>query len=133
MAIRTCEAAVRDIVETDPDIKIDSFIRSASVFISQVAANDSESKLDEETLTEIETWLAAHLYSHRDQLYKSKSTDGASATFQGMTGMGLDSTQYGQTAKLMDSTGYLASLDKPARQKAGVSWLGSDLTVLRRT
>ena len=38
--------------------------------------------------------------------------------------MGFDATLYGQTAKRLDVTGYLAKLDKPDRPKAGSIWLG---------
>ncbi|GAF90891.1 unnamed protein product, partial [marine sediment metagenome] len=69
-----------------------------------------------------------HFYAHADQLYQARSTAGASATFQGQTGMILLSTQYGQTAMLLDVTGLLAKLSKDAeeggKRKVTAAWLG---------
>jgi len=81
------------------------------------------------TLAEsVECFLAAHFYAHADQLLQSKSTGGSSGSFQGQTGQVLSSTQYGQTAMLLDVTGLLAKRSKEAetgqKRVAGVSWLG---------
>src|SRR5574343_470286 len=74
-------------------------------------------------LDESEKYLAAHFYAIRDQQYTSKSTGKASASFQGQTGKGLDYSHWGQTAKLLDVTGFLARLDAAPRANASMAWL----------
>lgn len=75
-----------------------------------------------DTLEMVERLLAAHVYAMSDQPYASKSTGGASATFQGQTGLGLKGTKYGQRAMLVDYTRVLAALDEG--KIATTSWLG---------
>jgi hypothetical protein len=71
----------------------------------------------------IERWLAAHFYCHEDPLYNSKSTGGASGSFQrGSDEGGFGTTEYGKAAVHMDPTGSLVILGK--RQVAGALWLG---------
>ena len=70
----------------------------------------------------IETWLAAHYFKQSDKTYRSRSTAGASGSFDGTTNEGLDSTLYGQTAQRLDWTNCLRNLDKV--QQAGMAWLG---------
>jgi hypothetical protein len=58
-----------------------------------------------------------------DKAYQSKSTGGASGTFQGQTGMRLESTDYGQAAMILDVTGRLASRSQ-GRTRPTVAWGG---------
>lgn len=128
MAYRTTEDRVRAIIDNSSEIDVTPFIRVANRLVSKIDAKDTDGLLDAEDLVEIETWLAAHFYAHRDQLLTSKSTSGASGSFQGQTGMFFSSTQYGQTALVLDVTGYLASLAQQAengRKKVQFVWLGS--------
>lgn len=128
MAYRTTEDAVRAIIDNTTAIDMNPFIRIANRLVSKVDAYDTGSMLDAGDLQELETWLAAHFYAHRDQLLQNKSTSGASGGFQGQTGMYLASTQYGQTALMLDVTGYLSALQQMAqngRKVAQMIWLGS--------
>jgi hypothetical protein len=71
----------------------------------------------------LERWLSAHFYCMMDPNYKSKSTAGASATFQRpQDGKGLESTSYGQMAVAMDYSGALKNLTNKERARA--IWLG---------
>jgi hypothetical protein len=70
----------------------------------------------------IERWLAAHFYGVSDKPLSSESEGGASGSYHGQTGMYLDATLYGQTAKLLDTTGCLLNQEK--RQVAVGFWLG---------
>jgi hypothetical protein len=123
MAIRTTESLVKQILNVDDDIPLTGFIRAASALTDHVASKDESSLLNSTLLQEIESWLAAHMYSHRDQMYAQKHAGKSGGVFQGMTGMRLDSTQYGQTAMMLDVSGTLASLSR-GRHKASLAWLG---------
>ncbi|MFA5056510.1 MAG: hypothetical protein WC485_00215 [Opitutaceae bacterium] len=123
---RTDTTAVQGILldHYDGESSLTPFIDTATLVVDKIAANDSGSELTAADLEMIERYLAAHFYAHADQLLQSKSTGGASGQFQGRTDMGYDGTLYGQTAKRMDVTGYLARIDMPMRPKAGAAWLG---------
>ncbi len=110
---RTNAIKVRAVVETDCDLDLSIFITTASSIVDSIAtcASAKNKTLTSSQLTDIETWLAAHLYSIRDQPYASKSTGQASASFQGKTGMYLDSTHWGQTAMLLDTSGCLSIMN----------------------
>ena len=128
MVYRTTEDAVRAIIDNTTTIDMTPFIRIANLLVTKVDSADENSLLSTSDLVELETWLAAHFYAHRDQLLQNKSTSGASGGFQGQTGMFFSSTQYGQTALMLDVTGYLSSLQQMAqngRKKAQMIWLGS--------
>lgn len=106
MALRATDADVRAIIDNDASISTVIPIRAANTLVDWIDATcDSENVLTATQLTEIETWLAAHFYAHRDPQYVAKATERASATFQGQTGMGLESTFWGQTAMALDVTG----------------------------
>lgn len=100
------------------------FIDTAASIVDDVVACAAKKEivLTSTKLELIERWLAAHAYAHADQLYSSSSAGGASGSFQGQTGMHLESTQYGQMAMNLDSSGCLRAINKGAR--AGVTWLG---------
>lgn len=119
---RTTEEEVRKIIDTDSGIGITPFLDVANVLTDQVSAEDDNGLLNDSLLLQIEKWLAAHFYAIRDPQYASKRTEKAEAIFQGKTEMGLDSTYWGQMAKRLDVTGYLASLDTSKR--ASLAWLG---------
>lgn len=125
MAQRVSESDVRGIIDHDPCVSLKPFIRTANILTDKVASQDVDGELGTDLLKEIELYLSAHFYGHRDQLFQSKSTDGASASFQGKTGMFLTSTQYGQTAMMLDVTGYLRSLDTGITP-VELTWLGTE-------
>ena len=129
---RTNSEAVRGVMSTDTDLNLTPFIRTANVLTNWLADQDAalDNLLDAATLTEIETYLAAHFVAHRDQQYSSKSTGGSSASFQGQTGMVLSATLYGQTAMMLDSTGMLAKRSADAssgvaKVRVSARWAGT--------
>lgn len=130
MAVRTTAVAVQAILLNQYDTvdtpSLTAFIDSAAIIIKRVIACHAPSTLDEEDLEVIERWLAAHLYAHADQLMSSKSTADASASFQGKTGMGLNSTQYGQTAMDLDASGCLRAINNGA--VLTMDWLGTPVS-----
>lgn len=70
----------------------------------------------------IERWLAAHFYAVSDKPYTQKSTDKASASFNGQTAQGFEATLYGQMAMRVDWSQCLRNLDQ--QQRARGVWLG---------
>lgn len=122
---RTDAASVIEILgsnyDTETNPSLIGFIAAANSLVNRLS-NQYPGVLASDDLTVIETWLAAHFYGHSDQFYKSKNTQSAGATFQGETGKGLSSTQYGQTAIMLDTTRYLAAIDKGGF--VGGMWLG---------
>lgn len=129
---RTMQLAVEEILggnydrQRHPDLR--PFILTANSLVEKVHSNDADGVMSSVDLERVEAFLAAHFYAHADQLYQSKGTDGASASFQGQTQMVLLSTQYGQTACMLDTTGWLASQSaQVASGKVGTAraiWLG---------
>jgi hypothetical protein len=102
------------------------FIASASAIVDQVivlaAKKPNPVFFDAVTPELIERWLACHFYCQVDLLYQSKSTGGASASFQGQTSTDFDSTRYGQTACNIDYSGMLRAIGR--RQIAQGFWIG---------
>lgn len=127
MGIRTNDEAVRAVLDTDAAINVAPFIKTANSLTNYVARRDAAGLLDAEALRQIETYLAAHFYALKDPQFRSKSTGGASGQFQGQSGMGLDATDWGQQAKLLDYTGTLNSL-ATGRARVGAAWLGTTYT-----
>lgn len=107
MTARTTATAVKLIIATTlTDDQINAFIQSANLLVTNRCADQG---MSDELLTEIETWLAAHLLSMRDQRTEGRSIGDVSFNYQGQTGFGLDATTYGQQVKLLDVSGRLAS------------------------
>lgn len=103
---------VRDLIETAlTDDQITAFIESAHSII-ETRLQVSSCDMSEAELTKVELWLSAHFVAMRERQLSSTKLGDASDSFMGQAGMGLDFTQYGQTAKLMDRCGILANLGK---------------------
>lgn len=121
---RSRDSDVRAIISTDANLSISPFIEAATILVDRVAtcATARSETLTTDQLHIIETYLAAHFYAHRDPQYQEKQTEKASAVFQGKTGMGLESTYWGQTAMTLDTSGCLASFGRGTR--ASLNWLG---------
>ncbi len=123
---------VRAIIDYDTDkplVSMQPFIRAASVLVDKIEANDTSSILNSDALKEVETWLAAHFYAHKDLQYKSAKAMDAGAVFQvGQDGLGpLELTMWGRQAMLLDMSGYLSKLNQDAirgKSKITLSWLG---------
>ena len=100
------------------------FIDSANLIINRVATcSVSRGRtLSTDELEMIERWLAAHLYKQSDQATTSRSNLGASASFQGQTGMYLEGTKYGQHALILDYSGCLKAIT--SRQNVDFFWIG---------
>ncbi len=108
-------ALVKQILDTDlSDTDLTAYITGATALV-----NDAVKGIGAALRTELTRWLAAHLVaSTREQQLAEAGAGPTSVKFQGLTGLGLDSTHYGQQAKLLDTTGALAALDVPGRRAA---------------
>jgi len=123
MTRRIQKSDLTGIIDHDTDINVEPFILAATALTDAVADHDDNGLLSDELLREIERCLAGHFYEKRDQAYSSKSTDGASGSFQGQWGKLLERTSWGQDALILDITGFLQSI-QVGRQKASMDWLG---------
>lgn len=117
MPVRTTAAKVKEILDTDlTDSVIEAFILGASHTIDQVFSENTTLSADH--LAEIERWFTAHLIAAtREQQIAKAGAGGASVTYQGVTGKGLESTMYGQQVIALDPTGMLRSALSNRRAK----------------
>lgn len=118
MAARASEAMVKEIIDTDlTNEQVAPFLAAANTLVTDLLLSESYSN---ETLKEIERWLAAHFVAVRDPQVTQEKIGDIQATYEGKTGMGLNSTRYGQQAMLLDHHGILArkaSGKRPAEVK----------------
>jgi hypothetical protein len=135
---RTTPGAVQGILQSDYDSRrspdLSPRIETAATLVDDIVAKAVELGIPvtDTRLEVIERWLAAHLYCVTDRPYKSRSAGGASGTFDGNTDKGLDATLYGQTAKVLDTTGFLSSIGGGGgtgtagggSTRAGLFWAG---------
>ena len=125
MANRTTAAAVEDVLDTDLSSgAVTKFVNTANLLVTEYLAGEG---LTDSLLTEIETYVAAHLVTLRDRRTATEGAGGVSFTYQGNFGMGLDSSQYGQTAQVLDSTGILSGLSDQDRVSF-IAKVGSEAT-----
>jgi len=125
MALRANDSDVRDVADLDPAVNLLPFMRAANRLVTYIVTQDFDGLLSTALLKDVETFLAAHFaVCNRDKQYTSKSTGGASGSFQGQYGMRLESTDPGQTAMLLDVTGTLKRLNMPQSGRVKVQWLG---------
>jgi|APSaa5957512535_1039671.scaffolds.fasta_scaffold05366_10 hypothetical protein len=108
---RTTDAKVGNILDTSVT-SFTSFITPANLLVTNVLFTPSII-VDTDLLTEIETWVAAHLFAvSLERQAKEEKTGEAGVKYMGEDGKGLESTTYGQTAITLDHTGTLADLGK---------------------
>ena len=112
---RTDPNKVRDAIPVRSSYDLTSVIRTANVITNRVAANDTAGVLTSDDLTEIETYVAAHLYSLEDAQYIEKATEAASGVFIERDWLAV--------AKLIDVTGTLAAMAQ-GLGTINITWLG---------
>jgi hypothetical protein len=111
---RVTDDMVREIMEVDPTItSYTPFITVASSIVDKIAIKDAT--IQESELTEIERWLSAHFVAIRDMRSDSEKAGSVSVKYQYKLEIGFDVTLYGQMAKRLDISGYLAKLDQDAK------------------
>lgn len=114
---RVTAAEVLEIMPQDTvltSVSILPFITSANTFVTDVLTD----LLTDETLKEIERWLAAHMATVvRERLSKEAGAGGAYIKYAGNWGEELSSTQYGQMVLMLDTSNKLRNL-KDGKSKA---------------
>jgi hypothetical protein len=103
-------ARVKAILETDlTDAEITGFIEGATALMAVAFSGDTT--LGEALRAEIERWLTAHFMAcTRVQQIKEAKAGPTSVKYQGYTSYGLNATHYGQSVRLLDTTGKLYAL-----------------------
>ena len=102
---------------------VDAAIDAATLLVDRVSTLDTGSVLSSAALEMIERYLAAHFYAISQQIPESEGVGKSSTKWQGRTAMGLDFTQYGQHAMLLDFTGTLKSINA-GKSRPNITWLG---------
>ncbi len=124
MAQRVQPVDVHAIIDSDITIDMQPFILPATALTDYVVTKDTASILTTSLTKQIEAYLSAHFYAHRDQQFRDQKTGDAGASFQvGVEGDGLATTQWGKSAIALDITGTLKSISKGATP-VGLTWLG---------
>jgi hypothetical protein len=142
MPIRCTADDVRAVSETDTDNFPDTpeeltpFIRVASRLVDKLLMNAVDANgdpwHDDDSLKDIETWLAAHFYHILDPQLVREEVSTLRAVYQQEVKLGLSQTRYGDQAKVMDYSGILAAWDKQVTTsnvalRTSIRWLGKEL------
>lgn len=107
---RTTAADVKAIINVGSildDAGVTVFITTANLMVT---ANLTGKGLSDVVLTEIEKWLSAHLISITKVRQAESKKVGDAADKYGRLGFDLSATTYGQTVKILDTSGTLAEL-----------------------
>jgi hypothetical protein len=109
MAATTTPEKVQAVFPTELDPA--SFITTATAYYEAVIGNNT---LGDALGSEVLTYLAAHFLAVTDPLERQESVGTGSWTFEGKqgNGMGLKSTQHGQMAMTLDTSGKLRDSEK---------------------
>jgi len=92
------------------DEQVEPFIETANVVVTNHCAGYS---YDADVLKQIELWLSAHFVCQADpQISREGVEGGTNVTYDGKTGMNLDSTRYGQQVKILDYKGTIREARK---------------------
>lgn len=124
---RTTEGKVQDLLGDDYDSaaprQLKRFVTGANLIINGLVDTAAEQgvTISSAELVELETWIAAYLYTLSDRLYTSRSTQGASGSFRQEK-----ENEYLTGAKAIDSSGLLATVMSGA--SLGGAWLGKTLS-----
>lgn len=121
MATRITEAQIRELLpELDADVSLTTFMDTANLLVSEDLVGRG---LSDERLARIELYLAAHFAAVTTPNVQSESA-GVGESLRGSTGMGLQYTEFGQQAMLLDRTGTLATLNKGEHRRTGMMCFG---------
>ncbi len=116
---RVTDAEVKEIMATSIDTT--PFIEVANL---EVTEKLGDSSLSTDRLKQIEKFLAAHLSCMKDPRVSNKKIGDASKSYSGVGGgLSLNATSYGQTVKMLDTTGILERNDgKKSASFESLNW-----------
>ena len=115
--MRTNITDVRSIIPATAvmDADVESYIGAANLFTTNWLGSVG---LTEDTLTEIERWMTAHMIaSTRDRIGIKEEAGSAKIEYANTFAAGLLSTPYGQMVLSLDTTGTLDSLGQKKQIK----------------
>lgn len=112
------EDVLRIYTPDDSGLDVAPFIDAAHALVEEVLTASSVA-LSDTMLTHIEKYLAAHFCAVTCQEAVKEGVGTASIDFGTVLGQGLDQTKYGQQAKLLDTSGTLARLDRAGEEGGG--------------
>lgn len=125
---RTSYELISEIMDIESGVNLTSFITAANALVTRCCTNLTTDYSDDE-LINIETWLAAHLYTVKEQLVDSEKAGSVSQKYQYKIDLGFNSSRYGQTAMQLDYYGGLSALNQKiinGSKSPGVYWLGKE-------
>ena len=131
---RTTSTLVKGILPEEPEVSLSPFIKAANKLVTRCCSPNTEYSDDD--LQEIETWLAAHIYSQPNPQTVMEQAGSVQETFQNRIDLGLSNSRFGQFVLRLDWYGGLAALDNavkvavdpvPATKKTvSIGWLGTE-------
>lgn len=126
---RTTDENVSGIIDVSSGQDLTAFLLIANELVTECCGDSGYTDV---RLELIERYLAAHFYTNYDPRATSEAAGSVSASYQGSTDKGFDSSFYGQTAMRLDTAGGLAALNekikKGIKSGVGVNWLGTPKT-----
>jgi len=110
---RATETEVKEIIKTTLTVEdVTPFLSAANTVVTDSLSGEGYGT---ETMKQIELWLAAHFLAARDPRRSRTKIGAGDDTYEGKTGMGLNSTSYGQRVMMLDHHGVLAALSSSKR------------------
>ena len=103
---------LKSIIEYADGMDVAPFVSTAELLVNEELADKG---LSDDRLDEIAHYLAAHCVSLRERQSTDVYRGSARDTYAGVFGMKLNSSQYGQMALLLDTSGTLESIQDKSR------------------
>lgn len=129
MAVRTTTELVEAIIENSESVTLTPFIAAANTLVDQCCTDLTVDYTSDE-LAQIETWLAAHIFTIRDMRAVYEKAGDVSEKKQSKVDLGFDTSHYGQMAMRLDYRGGLAKLNEEIKNGAAniliAAWLGTE-------
>jgi hypothetical protein len=132
---RTTDTEVKALIDVEEGKSLTPFISAASNLVTTCCTGDAvEVEYETLVLTEIETWLAAHMYTVYDPRAETEKAGKVAAKYQSKVDLGLSTSHYGQMAMMLDTQGGLARYNQAmltgGARTVGITALGQDVDEL---
>jgi len=90
--------------------------------IEDYVINTQGKTLNIPNLTEVQRWLSAHFTTAQEKVTKNEKVSSVGEGYDLSTKVGLANSHYGQTAMLLDESGYLRKLDEDEIPLPQIFW-----------